>query len=182
MTFISSFNNLLGAGFILLSISLLIFILSIIIPHRLLLKFKNYIHHKGLSTAFLLSFAGVVGSLIYSEIIGLAPCELCFWQRIFLYPVSIITALALIHKKETWELWLEVFILSIIGSLFSLYHILIQFGGASFQCSINNTSNGCATIQTQIWGLITIPEMSLLLSVILICLALLKITKGVKMN
>lgn len=175
MAFISSFNNLIGAGFILLSLSLLIFILSLIIPHRALLHFKNYTHKNSLPLAFLLSLASIIGSLTYSEIIGLLPCELCFWQRIFLYPVAVITALALICKKESLELWREILALSTIGSLFSIYHILIQFGETSFQCSINNSSNGCATIQTQIWGLITIPEMSLLLSVILICLSILKL-------
>jgi disulfide bond formation protein DsbB len=175
--FTTLFNDTLGIGFILLIIALIIFILSLAIPHRTLLYFRSHIHNKSLLTAFLLSFSGVVGSLIYSEIIGLTPCELCFWQRIFLYPVAVITALALIHKKESWTLWLEILTLSTIGSLFSLYHILIQSGSATSQCSAASVSNNCATIQTQIWNLITIPEMSLLLSLVLITLSVIKLKR-----
>ena len=44
----------------------------------------------------LLSLAAVVGSLSFSEIVGFPPCELCWIQRIFMYPQAIIAFCALI--------------------------------------------------------------------------------------
>src|SRR3990167_6292936 len=40
--------------------------------------------------ALFVSTAAVLGSLFYSNVMGFEPCLLCWWQRIFLYPLAII--------------------------------------------------------------------------------------------
>src|SRR5690625_5864872 len=44
------------------------------------------------------SLLAVFGSLFYSEVIGYIPCELCWYQRILMYPLIIIYGTALIKK------------------------------------------------------------------------------------
>ena len=43
--------------------------------------------------AFLVAATATGGSLFYSEIAGFVPCELCWYQRICMYPLSILTLL-----------------------------------------------------------------------------------------
>lgn len=64
------------------------------------------------------------GSLYFSEIKGFTPCELCWVQRIFMYPLVIIYGAALLKRNLTMAV--SGFILSGIGMLVSIYHYLIQ--------------------------------------------------------
>ena len=44
--------------------------------------------------AFLVSAVATAGSLFFSEVAHFFPCELCWFQRIFMYPLAIVTLLA----------------------------------------------------------------------------------------
>ena len=50
--------------------------------------------------AFVVSSIATGGSLFFSEIAGFIPCELCWYQRICMYPLSIITLLAAIRASS----------------------------------------------------------------------------------
>src|SRR5688572_4726587 len=50
--------------------------------------------------AFLISLVSVLGSLFYSEIAGFPPCDLCWVQRIFMYPLVIVLGFALANKDN----------------------------------------------------------------------------------
>ena len=47
----------------------------------------------GILFAFLIALVSMLGSLYFSEIARLEPCELCWFQRIFMYPQVIITCM-----------------------------------------------------------------------------------------
>src|SRR3989338_2063143 len=51
--------------------------------------------------ACLVSLIAVVSSLFYSEIVGFEPCVLCWWQRIFLYPLVVLFGIALWRKDRS---------------------------------------------------------------------------------
>lgn len=70
------------------------------------------------------SLIAVLGSLYYSEIVGYIPCELCWIQRIFMYPLVIIFGVALI--KRSTSIAIPGVILSGIGILISIYHYGLQ--------------------------------------------------------
>lgn len=80
--------------------------------------------------AFLLSFAWVValvatlGSLYYSEVRLFLPCELCWYQRIFMYPQAVILGLAL--WRQDLGVWPYSLTLSLIGGSISTLHLLEQ--------------------------------------------------------
>lgn len=65
-----------------------------------------------------------LGSLFYSEVIGYTPCDLCWVQRIFMYPLVIIYGVALL--KKNFQLAFSGLILSGIGMLISIYHYSLQ--------------------------------------------------------
>jgi disulfide bond formation protein DsbB len=157
---LSTFNTFVGIGtigiiLVTLSIWLLIFLQETNNHYFVFLK-KHSFHF-----AFLLALGAIIGSLTYSDIFMLPPCYFCWWQRIFMYPQVIVFATG-IYLKDL-KVWITGIILSAIGALFSIYHILIQSGivGPSGACAQGAVS--CAKIDVLIFGWITIPIMCLTL-------------------
>ncbi len=124
---------------------------------------KNYlaeIGRWGFPLAFVVAASGMLVSLLYSEIIGFAPCELCWIQRIFLYPQVIILGLAL--WKKTRDAGAYCLVLSGIGAVVAAYH----FYGQSFNPSAlldcgASSGTSCAIRYFVEFGYVTIPLMSL---------------------
>lgn len=115
------------------------------------------------------SLAAMLGSLYYSEIKHYTPCVLCWYQRIFMYPLVAIIAVGILRKDKNLPYY--IFPLSIAGTLIALYHVLLQKGilpEAVAPCSIGAS---CLTKYTGYFGFITIPVMSLTAFVIInLCL------------
>jgi len=72
-----------------------------------LLFFKKYTNHlinfitqKAIILALLIALLATLSSLYYSEIAGFAPCELCWWQRIFMFPSFFLFSVALWDKDR----------------------------------------------------------------------------------
>ena len=73
---------------------------------------------------WVVSFVATLGSLYFSEVRGYEPCELCWYQRIFMYPIVILTTVAYIQKNARIAMTTAVF--ACIGGCISLYHYGIQ--------------------------------------------------------
>lgn len=78
----------------------------------------------GLLFIWVVSLVATLGSLYFSEILGYEPCKLCWIQRIFMYPIVIMTTIAFIQKNARIAVTTAVF--ATIGGCFSLYHYGIQ--------------------------------------------------------
>ena len=104
----------------------------------------------------LLSLGALAASLIYSVAIGYPPCELCWWQRIAIYPQVILYAIALFDKNRA--VFKYALALSLIGLVIAIYHNYIVWGGGSlFACDV---SNPCTAVYVNEFGFVTIPLMS----------------------
>lgn len=82
--------------------------------------FRKY----GVYLAWLLSCIGVLVSLYFSEVLHDQPCNLCWYQRIALFPLAIILGVAAYtgdRKAIRYALPLVV-----IGFCFAIYQIAIQ--------------------------------------------------------
>lgn len=73
---------------------------------------------------WVVSLTATLGSLYFSEIRGYEPCTLCWYQRIIMYPIVLITTIAYIQKNAKIALTTAVF--SSIGAAISLYHYSLQ--------------------------------------------------------
>ncbi len=118
---------------------------------------KNVLKQNSLLLIFIISMIATMGSLFYSEIIGYAPCKLCWFQRIFMYPIPLLAGIALIKKDQTIKKY--ILFLAIIGAIFSIYHYSIQFLPQLVACTIDGAN--CAEKQSFYFGYITIPMMAL---------------------
>jgi len=117
--------------------------------------------------AFVVSSVATGGSLFFSEIAGFVPCELCWYQRICMYPLSIITLLAAI--RGDFRIARYLLPLPIAGACISVYHLLVENGvvGQSTQCLVS-APGGCATKWINEFGYMTIPTLALTAFVLLI--------------
>ena len=122
--------------------------------------FSRFVSKNGLILAFLVSLAGTSGSLFSSEIANLSPCVLCWYQRIFMYPLVVILGVALL--KKTRDVVHYALPLSIIGGLIAAYHYYLQMSAdALAPCSSIGFSISCSDRFITNYGFITIPWMSL---------------------
>lgn len=120
-------------------------------------------------SAWIISIVAVIGSLYFSEIRGFVPCELCWYQRILMYPLLIILGIGFYKKDKQVSLYSLPF--SIIGIVVALFHYLHQktdYFKQTFQCTHGVPCSG----QYINWlGFITIPFLSLIAFIfITICL------------
>lgn len=110
--------------------------------------------------AWLIAMVSTLGALFFSEVMAIAPCTLCWYQRIFMFPLALILPLALFPldvKVVRYTLPLV-----LVGLLFALFHWLLQLG--IIPPTLSPCSQGVpCTADTWAWfGFLTIPLMSLL--------------------
>jgi disulfide bond formation protein DsbB len=108
--------------------------------------------------AFGTALTATLGSLYYSEIAHYIPCALCWYQRIFMYPLVLITLVGIIRQDDYLPDY--VLPLSVVGLAISIYHNLIQYGviAESGACQVGVP---CDALWVNYLGFITIPLMSL---------------------
>lgn len=123
----------------------------------------------GLSVAFVLTLAGSVMTLVYSEIFGFIPCGLCWLQRVFLYPQVFLLGVALYTKDKNVAKY--GIALSIPGIIISLYQHYLQMGGAEFvTCPTTGDGADCSERILFEFGFMTFPLVSTALFVFLVVL------------
>lgn len=110
--------------------------------------------------AFVVSSIATGGSLFFSEIAHFVPCELCWYQRICMYPLSLLTLFAAAHGDYRVPRYLLPFCL--VGGGVSVYHLLIENKviGESQACLVS-APGGCGVKWINEFGYITIPTLAL---------------------
>lgn len=107
---------------------------------------------------WIIALLATAGSLYFSEIKGYVPCELCWYQRILMYPLVIIYGVSL-WKKQLATAFPGI-ILSGIGMLVSAYHYMIQKVPALYETGSSCGIVPCNTEYINIGGFITIPFLA----------------------
>ena len=105
-------------------------------------KILKFVSEKSLVFGFIIALVATLGSLTYSEIIGYDPCKLCWLQRIFIYPQTVLLGLAL--WKKDYSIGVYSLVLSVIGGFIAGYHYLLQVGFApALSCDSVGYSVSC---------------------------------------
>ncbi|PIN89930.1 disulfide bond formation protein B [Candidatus Pacearchaeota archaeon CG10_big_fil_rev_8_21_14_0_10_34_76] len=124
-------------------------------------KLWKFFGKRGLLFMFIISLTAMVGSLIFSELLKFAPCTLCWYQRIFMYPMVFIAGMALI-RKERRRIMPYLVMLSVIGLLIAGFHYYNQTSEnpVDLPCSALGYSASCSESFFAEFGYITIPMMA----------------------
>jgi disulfide bond formation protein DsbB len=163
--YISSINSVVSISIILIQVFCLVILGSLFFGNKkdnIILKFVyNYTFIFG----FLISLGAVVVSLFYSNVIGYPACELCWIQRIFIYPQVVLFGMELWKREKAIVDYS--FALALIGSLVSLFHIYVEHGGASTLACATGGEGGvsCAVRYVYEFSYVSIPVMALTMGV-----------------
>ena len=105
--------------------------------------------------SWLIATAATLGTLFQSEVMKLPPCELCWYQRIFMFPLVIMLPLALFpFDARVVHYALP---LALAGAVVAFYQLLLTWG--VIPESIRPCTQGVPCSETQwTWlGFITVP-------------------------
>ena len=108
--------------------------------------------------AWILSLIGTFGSLYVSEIMGYMPCDLCWYQRICLFPLCIILAIAL--WKNFKGIALYVLPLTIIGFFVALCQTLMHEIPAIESLPLCGQGASCESPVFELFGFLSLPILS----------------------
>lgn len=165
----SSVTNIMALLSLLVLIALAVYLIFFLFARKNIENTIRWIGKHSLLLSFLVSIAGVIGSLIYSEFFHYQPCVLCWVQRIFLYPQAVIFFLAVWIKD--YKVWFYSIPLSVLGGIIALYHAYTQIGGVSLT-PCTSVGGACSKVFVLEYGFITIPSMAAIAFLTLIFLAL----------
>jgi disulfide bond formation protein DsbB len=110
--------------------------------------------------AWLVASTSVLGALFLSEVVGIAPCVLCWYQRVFMFPLVVVLAAGLFPldaKVLRYSLPLVA-----AGWLVALFHVLLTHGIVPRSLSPCVQGIPCSQIEIEWFGFVTIPLLSLL--------------------
>jgi len=129
--------------------------------------------------SFIVASIATLGSLFFSEIMEFIPCSMCWYQRIFMYPLVVIFLVNMLYPDD--KIVKYAMPIAFVGWTFSFYHNLLMF--EIIPESIVPCVQGvpCSTEYINWLGFITIPFLSLIAYSIILALLLL-IKKGSSSN
>lgn len=99
----------------------------------------------------------MLGSLYFSEVAGFVPCELCWYQRIAVYPVAIMSWVALVRRERVLAPY--VIALSLAGLCVSVYHYLLEWF-PELKSSVCSVDVPCTTVWFRELGFVTLAFMA----------------------
>ncbi|TQR19074.1 disulfide oxidoreductase [Psychrobacillus vulpis] len=123
------------------------------------------------------AFTATLGSLYFSEVRQYEPCELCWYQRILMYPLVIILGVAYAQKNAKIAVTSLTF--SIIGACISAYHYSIQKLSFMQESAPTCGRVSCTGEYINYLGFITIPFLALV-AFILIIISSILVLKSIK--
>jgi disulfide bond formation protein DsbB len=117
--------------------------------------------------AWLLVFAGwliasmsTLGALFFSEVMALPPCVLCWYQRIFMFPLVLLLPAALFPFDP--RIVRYALPLALVGGSIALFHVLLVAGFIPENIKPCTPGVPCSETQIEWFGFLTIPLLSLL--------------------
>lgn len=155
LTQIFSLLTILGHGLIIMTAVLLVLLRGQKWPSWLVTIGQN-----GVWLSLVVALLATGGSLLYSDVIGLEPCMLCWYQRILMYPQVLLLALSKYYKDAKIALYSLPMVL--LGAAVATYHYTLQLGVNPYApCSAVGYSVSCSDRFVLNYGYITIPMMAL---------------------
>ncbi len=109
--------------------------------------------------AWVIALVATVGSLFFSEVMGLPPCVLCWYQRIAMYPLVLIIGSGIVMRDPRMRGY--ALPLCLAGLAVSVYHNLLYYGIIPESITPCVQGISCTSRQIEWLGFITIPLMAL---------------------
>ena len=76
--------------------------------------------------AWLVAIAATLGALFVGEVMGQAPCTLCWYQRIAMFPLAVLLGIA--SYRGDYASWRYTLPIAALGWLIAGFHLLLYYG------------------------------------------------------
>lgn len=113
-----------------------------------------------LFACWLIACSATLGSLFFSEVMDFAPCSMCWYQRILMYPLVATLLVGMFPLDGRVVKYSLPF--SIGGCAFAIYHTLIYAGYIPENLKPCSRGVSCSEKYIEVFGFLSIPAMSLL--------------------
>jgi disulfide bond formation protein DsbB len=120
--------------------------------------------------ALLTAWVATAGSLYFSLGLRWPPCDLCWYQRICMYPLAVIIPIQLLRRDQGFEHYVLPF--SLAGAALALYHYLLQKTDW-FAPPVCLSGVSCSADYLNWFGVITIPLLAFVAFTLITVMALL---------
>lgn len=137
---------------------------------------NRWIERFSLYVALAAAWTAMLGSLYFSEIKAYVPCDLCWYQRILMYPLTLILAIG-ISVRDKWIPRI-VLPLSVIGMTIAGYHYLLEKTDLFAKDAFCRAGVSCVTVWINWFGFITIPFLSFTAFTIITIMCIIAILGG----
>ncbi|AEA19555.1 TPA: disulfide bond formation protein B [Bacillus thuringiensis] len=127
--------------------------------------------------AWTIAISAMLISLFFSEWMKLPPCDLCWYQRMAMYPLVLILGIGMYRKDPNVSTY--AFPFACIGLMLSVYQITIQTFPAS-EMKICSVGVSCTEDYLNLFGFISIPMLSFVGILAIIVLLYIKPDKETK--
>ena len=130
-----------------------------LVARTTLARVRDALGDQPLQLAWIVALVATLGSLWLSEGANFVPCRLCWYQRIAMYPMSVILGIAAFRH----DVRVRIYALPVvaIGATISIWHILIERFPSLESSTSCDPANPCSLIWTERFGYLTIPTMAL---------------------
>lgn len=112
-----------------------------------------------LPLAAIVAWTSMLGSLYYSEVAGFIPCELCWYQRIAMYPLAIVLSVAALAKDRGVRRYSLP--LAAIGAVIAIYHYQLERFPEQTALTSCAVEAPCTVVWVWEFSYISIPMMAL---------------------
>jgi disulfide bond formation protein DsbB len=133
-----------------------------------------------LHAAAVVALVATSGRLYFSEVAGFLPCVLCWWQRVFMYPLVVLLGVGALDRglraASRRRFSAYVLPLPLLGAAFALYHLYVEHvpGAESVLCSVGVP---CSVRWFTELGYITLPMLALTAFAAIAALLVLSLTR-----
>ncbi len=122
-------------------------------------RIANWLNRNSMYIALVTAWVAMCGSLYFSEVRGYVPCVLCWYQRILMYPLTLVIAIGLLRRD--WNLPYYALPFSLIGLGVSTYHYLLEKTDLFAGSAACRQGVSCTTQWINWFGFVTIPFLAL---------------------
>lgn len=128
--------------------------------------------------AWLIAMVSTLGALFLGEIMGYAPCVLCWYQRIAMFPLVFVLAAGLFPFDPRVVRY--ALPLAVAGWLLAMFHLALVAGWIPENIRPCQADVPCSDVVVVWFGFVTIPLLSLLSFSMVVGLLLFTQFKGAK--
>jgi disulfide bond formation protein DsbB len=167
-TVVNLLATLTLVGDVIIIVVLLLLAAQLLFKANYLLQLKKLISPHAYLGTFIVSLVATLGSLFFSEVAKWEPCVLCWYQRVLMYPQTLLLYTGIMRNERVLKPYL--LILNSVGAMIATYHYMIQRDPSLSLLPCTASGPSCTFVPNFYYGYISIPFMALTAFVLIILL------------